>query len=110
VEVAVRLNIGWRSGTRSRMMAKLGSGATATVSAPSSAIWVLHASRGEPLMSMPHDPHTPMRHDARQANEGAWTSLIFHRPSRTVMPGTNGMRKLSQWGTWSRSGSNRRMR
>ena len=52
------------------MMAKFGSGATVTWSVASSVTWVLQARRGWPLMNIPHDPQTPMRHDERQASEG----------------------------------------
>ena len=42
-------------------------------------------------MSMPHEPHTPMRQDDRQARVGSWVSLICHSPSSTVMPGVYGI-------------------
>ena len=73
-------------------MPKLGSGPTATTSLSSSAICVLQASRGRPLMSIPHEPQMPMRHDERQARLGAHSSFTFHRPSSTVMPGATSMR------------------
>ena len=57
-------------------------GATATSEDSSSDTCVLHASRGRPLMNMPHEPHTPMRHDDRQARVGAGPSLILRRASR----------------------------
>ncbi len=69
------------------MMSKFGSGATVTSDASSSETWVLQASRGRPLMNMPHDPHTPMRQEDLHARVGEWLSLICFSPSSTVMPG-----------------------
>src|SRR5512135_1599390 len=69
-------NIGTRSGTRSRMVLKFGSGATVTRLVPSSDTCVLQASRGRPLMNMPQDPQTPMRQDDRHASEGDRVSLM----------------------------------
>ncbi len=74
------------------MMLKLGSGATVTSDPPSSATWVLQASLGLPLMNMPHDPHTPMRHDERHASVGDSFSLMIFSPSSTVVPGGHGNR------------------
>ncbi len=74
-------------------------------SAPSSLICVLQASRGRPLISIPHEPQIPIRQDERQASDGALTSFTFHSPSRTVMPGSTSIGWSSQRGSVSFSGS-----
>ncbi len=68
-------------------MLKFGSGASVITLVSNSEICVLQASRGRPLMNMPHDPQTPIRHEDRQASVGEWASLTWRRPSSTVMPG-----------------------
>ena len=72
-------------------MSKLGSGATTTVDEPSSETCVLQASRGRPLMNMPHEPQMPMRQEDRQASVGSTSSLITQSPSSTVRPAVCGM-------------------
>ncbi len=73
-------------------MLKFGSGARVTRVVPSSDTCVLHASRGLPLMNMPQDPQTPIRHDDRHASVGDSVSLMDLNPSSTVMPGGYGTR------------------
>ncbi len=91
------------------MISKLGSGATVTIDVPSSAICVLQARRGWPLMNIPHEPHTPMRHDDRQASPGDRVSLIVRRPSSTVMPSGQAIGWSSHTGVGNEAGSNRRI-
>ena len=66
---------------------------------------LINGKPGRPLISIPHEPHTPIRHDERHASPGACSSLIFHSPSSTVMPGGHGIVKVSQCGAASRLGS-----
>jgi len=109
IRAACASNIGRKSGTRSRMMSKFGSGATVTSWVPSSVICVLQASRGCPLMNMPHDPHTPMRQDERQASVAERVSLMTRRPSSTVIPCVYGMVTSSHAGGCWLAGSYRRI-
>jgi hypothetical protein len=73
-------------------MSKFGSGATVTSSDPSSAICVLQARQGRPLIIIPHEPQIPIRQEKRQARPGSAVSLIFHSPSSTVIPGSASIR------------------